>query len=362
MNRYLITVVWILLLSAPAAAHIDPPELPGPWAVGRVTEDILDESRNRMLTVDIWYPVDAADAGGPPSEYNLVFASLPSEIALDGPPVSVAGPRPLVIFSHGSFGIRFQSFFLMEHLASHGFIVVSPDHAGNTAADLIFGTDAPFEQVVVDRPLDVIFLIDRMLARNATPADRFDGRLDPQQIAVMGHSFGGYTAIAAAGGTAATPADPRVGVIAPIAPASGILSDGELAGINIPALILGGTADITTPVEPQSARPFELFEGLRYRVDIIDGGHQSFTNICVFAEVLVGAGVPLPLIDFLLGSSEEGCAPELIPIAQAHALTNLYATAFLKRELVRDGRYQRYLNHGYVESNRLPVIFRRKND
>ncbi|NNF60636.1 MAG: hypothetical protein HKN06_04805 [Gammaproteobacteria bacterium] len=362
MYRYLTLVVWVLLLAAPAAARIDPPELPGPWAVGRVTETVVDKMRNRELTVDVWYPVDAADATGTLSEYNLVFASLASNIAIDSPPVSVAGTRPLVIFSHGSFGIRYQSFFLMEHLASHGFIVVSPDHAGNTAADLVFGTEAPFEQIVVDRPLDVIFLIDWMLTRNASPADRFDGRLDPQQIAVMGHSFGGYTAIAAAAGTAVTPADPRVRVIAPIAPASGLLSDDELAGISIPALILGGTADITTPVEPQSARPFELFEGLRYRVDIVDGGHQSFTNICVFAEVLVGAGVPPSLIDFLLGNSAEGCAPELIPIAQAHALTNLYATAFLKRELLRDGRYQRYLNRGYAQSNRLPVLFRRKKN
>lgn len=359
MNRFLQIVACVFLLSAPAVARIDAPELPGPWSVGRVTETVTDPARDRQLTVDIWYPVDAADATGTQSSYDLVFALLPSPTALDGPAVSVAGTRPLVIFSHGSFGIRFQSFFLMEHLASHGYIVVSPDHAGNTAADLVFDTVAPFEQIVVDRPLDVTFLIDWMLSRNATPADRFDGRLHPQQIAVIGGSFGGFTSIAAAGGTSETPADPRIRAIVPIVPASDILSDAELSGISIPALILGGTSDITTPIDPNSVRPFELFNGLRYRVDILDGGHQSFNNICVFAEVLIGVGIPPSLIDFLLGSSEEGCSPDLIPFTEAHMLTKLYATAFLKRELQRMGGYQRYLNRGYAQSNNLPVIFLR---
>jgi predicted dienelactone hydrolase len=47
--------------------------------------------------------------------------------------------------------VRFQSYFLCEHLASHGFVVVAPDHIGNTTIDLVFpGT--PFE--AKDRPLD----------------------------------------------------------------------------------------------------------------------------------------------------------------------------------------------------------------
>lgn len=349
--------VFLLIASGAAATGFSPPELTGPWAVGRTTDTVTDESRKRELTVDIWYPVDTADTKAGPSFYDLVFAALESPLALDGPPVSNAVARPLVIFSHGSFGIRFQSFFLMEHLASHGYVVVAPDHAGNTAADLIFGTDDTFEQIVVDRPLDVRFLVDWMLSRNVTPGDAFESRIDAEQIAVAGHSFGGFTAIAAAAGRSGLAPDPRIRVIVPMAPASGILTDDELAAVTTPALILGGTADVTTPIDPQSVRPFELFNALRYRVDILDAGHQSFTNICIFSSVLIDAGIPPSLIDFLLGNSDEGCAPDLIPIGEAQRITNLYTTAFLKRELEREGRYQRYLNRGYATSKKLPVEF-----
>ena len=38
------------------------------------------------------------------------------------------GPYPVVFFSHGSGGIRMQSTYLTVALASHGYVVVSPDH------------------------------------------------------------------------------------------------------------------------------------------------------------------------------------------------------------------------------------------
>ena len=355
MRTTLITACFACWLMPLAAAQS--PDQTGPWAVGRMTDTVVDTVRDRSLTVDIWYPVDAADTGGALSSYDLVFAALQSSLALDAPPVSLVPARSLVVFSHGSFGIRFQSFFLMEHLASHGFIVVAPDHAGNTAADLIFGTEDPIEQIVVDRPLDVQVVIDRMLERSATPGDAFDNRIDPERIGVAGHSFGGYTAIAQISGTSATAPDPRVRAIMPIAPASGVLTDAELAGVGAPAFILGGTADTTTPIDPQSTRPFELFAGLRQRADIQQAGHQSFTNICVFSDVLLDAGVPTTLIEFLLGSADEGCAPELIPIQDAQQLTNLYATAFLKRVLEGDGQYQQFLNGRHATTQGLPVDF-----
>ena len=45
-----------------------------------------------------------------------------------------------------------------------------------------------------------------------------------------------------------------------------------------------------------------------------DAGHNSFTNICDFFEVLLGAGLPPELLESLLGSADEGCASELIRI------------------------------------------------
>jgi predicted dienelactone hydrolase len=353
--------VLLLGLFLPALAYagngpISEPDQLGPWSVGRTTFVVVDPDRDdRTLTVDAWYPVDPDDAGGPPSVYDLIFAGIVSDVALDEPPVSAEGPFPMVVFSHGNNGIRFQSYSLTEHLASHGIIVVAPDHSGNTAWDLLFpGT--PFQ--ASDRPLDVSLLITRMLERSIEADDPFFGRVDPLRIGVAGHSFGGFTTLAMATGYQDIPPDPRVGAILPISPASNSFSDQDLAEIMVPMLVLGGTSDVTTPVDPNSVRPFAFASSRpRYRVDVEKAGHGSFTNICDIADVLLSAGLPPFLIEVVLGNYEEGCAPELIPIDEAHRVTNLYALAFFSRDLVGDPRYQRYLTPGRVHKDDLPVYF-----
>ncbi len=290
-----------------AGGPLAPPDELGPFAVGRTTFVVVDSSRAaRTLTVDAWYPVDADDAVGVPfSVYDLLFAGLPSEVALDGPPVSAAGPFPLVVFSHGNNGIRFQSFFVTETLASHGFVVLAPDHAGNTAVDLIFpGT--PFE--TRDRPLDISFVITRMLEKNADPGDPFFETLDETRIGVMGHSFGGFTTLAMASGFQDVPPDPRVRVLVPISPAAGGLTDEQLASIERPEIVIGGTADVTVPLDPSNVRAFELPAARpRYRVDVVDAGHNSFTNICDIFEVLLNAGLPPNLVEFLFVAGRSVC-------------------------------------------------------
>jgi predicted dienelactone hydrolase len=357
-----------VLLAAPgplAAAGRGPapaPDALGPFAVGRSTFEAVDPARDggRSLTVDVWYPVDPADAGGALSRYDLLLTGIDSEVAWDWPPPSARGPFPLVIFSHGNGGIRFQSFFLCEALASHGFVVAAPDHTGNTAIDLLLGTADPFAKSAVDRPLDVSFLITTLLARSADPADELHRRIDPRRIGVTGHSFGGFTSLAVAAGFVLAPPDPRVRAIVPIAPASSIFDDAALASIAIPTLILGGTADETTPVEPESARPHALLAARpRWRVDVLDAGHGSFTEICKIIDALVLVGIPPAVAGLLLGELAEACGPDLIPIAEAQRLTNFYAIAFLKRFVALDPRYERWLAPGLAKSRRLAVeLFR----
>jgi len=339
------------------------PDAPGPYAVGRTTFTLVDHARaDRTLTVDAWYPVDKRDAVGyPPSRYDLLVTSITSPTALDSPPVSHRGPFPLVVFSHGSNGVRFQSWFLTEHLASQGFVVVAPDHAGNTAYDLLGGTSQPFDVMARARPLDVSFVITSMLQRSADPTDAFAHRIDDNRIGVVGHSFGGFTALAAAAGYQDVPPDPRVDAIVPISPASTPFTDAELRSIRTPALLLGGTADVTTPIATQTVRAWDLISSRpAWRVDVHDAGHASFTNICDLRDALLGSGLPPDLLQFLVDQAKEGCAPELIPIAEAHRLTNLYTTAFLRLTLDHDIRQAVYLTRAWAHLQHLPVdLFRR---
>jgi predicted dienelactone hydrolase len=154
------------------------------------------------------------------------------------------------------------------------------------------------------------------------------------------------------------PPDPRVAAIMPISPASSGFSDEELAESTVPMLVLGGTADVTTPVDPQSVRPFAFASSRpRYRVDLEKAGHSSFTNICDIAGALLDAGIPPVILEAVLGNYAEGCAPELIPIEEAHRVTNLYSLAFFARDLVGDPRYKRWLTPGRVRKEDLPVRF-----
>lgn len=329
------------------------PDQLGPFAVGRTTFEVVDATRNRTLPVDVWYP--ATDDGATPlSVYDLVLAGITAD-ALDNPPVA-DGTFPLLIFSHGSNGVRFQSYFLTEHLASHGFIVAAPDHIGNNAGDIFLPSPPPFE--TRDRPLDVTVTLDAMQARAVDASDPFYMAIDPFRIGVLGHSFGGFTTVAMISGYQDVPPDTRVSAILPIAPAVGGLTDEELASVDVPMLVLSGTSDTVVPIDPSTIRTFENTSGrARWRIDVDKAGHNSFTNICDFADALLGAGLPPSLLEFLLGSIDQGCAPELIPVDEAQRLTKLYVTSFFRLRLAWDLRYYAFLTQKYIDQKGLPIFF-----
>lgn len=369
--RALRAAVLLLALSATAAAAGPPaPDALGPWAVGFTTFEVHDPARDRTLPVYAWYPVRPSEAIGAPAVYSVLILGLASPVAIaDAPLARRAGPFPLVVFSHGNGGTGLQSFFLTEVLASHGFVVVAPDHVGNTLADVLFGNvgEAEVLQSALDRPRDVSLLIDALLARAGSRSDRFAGAVDPLRVGVAGHSFGGFTALAVAagfGGQAAAefgielpadfvpiPADPRVRAIVPIAPASTPLGDGELARIRIPTLLVGGTLDGTTPLVPEVTRPFALLPADPvYRADVRRAAHFSFTNACDLIALAANAGLPPELIeDAVSGANEEGCAPDLLPVGEAQRITNLVTVAFLRRHLAGDWRYDRWLLPQWIE-------------
>jgi predicted dienelactone hydrolase len=86
----------------------------------------------------------------------------------------------------------------METLASHGFIVIAPEHTGNSQSS---GEDT-FDEAAANRVPDVSFFIDTMNRRNHDPDDMFYQRVKTDGVGVVGHSFGGMTAVGMAAGWA----------------------------------------------------------------------------------------------------------------------------------------------------------------
>ncbi len=311
----------------------------GPYPVGVKTLNLEDPSRlnynetaNRPVTVEVYYPSTEEAVEGVPRDTVFLFGVPVTEtpayrdVALAAG--TSAGTFPLVFFSHGNNGIRFQSFFFTAHLASHGYVVVTPDHHGNTFVDELFGIIDP--DAATNRPLDISFLIDTFIDFDTDPGF-FQGALDTDAIGVSGHSFGGYTTFALAGGTFSlgTFTDARVKAIFPQAPSASAFEDSFFSTIAIPTLIVGGSIDETTPFDSQQQRPFDLLpagasvDGL---ANLIDAGHFTFSDFCE---------VPRALLAFL-GGFEEACEPRHLPWRHAHDIVNYLSLNFFDGVLKGD--------------------------
>ena len=356
----LLTLLLSLAAGSAAAQTAPPPDAPGSHAVGQTVFEIVDDARaDRPLEIQAWYPI--ADAHiGTPAFYGLGFGllGLTSNLATGGaPPVRSGGPYPLIVFSHGSGGLNIQSVQLCEVLASHGFVVVAPNHTGNTATGGGAFTTS-------DRPLDVSFLIDTMFARHAAPGDLFEGAVRTADVGVAGHSFGGFTALAMVSGWQFVPPDPRVSAVMGIAPASSGLTDAELASIDAPLMLLSGTLDTSTPIVPNTTRPYQLVaSNQRYRADITGASHTHFANICDLADALLSVGIQYPDGWIAIGAAAliqpyiDTCLPPAFDLATAQRIQDLYAVAFFQLTLGSDPRYAVYLTAAYAAEHLPDVSF-----
>ena len=121
------------------------------------------DHRGKELLMTIWYPTVIEDERTPDS-YE------PFSIALNAYKSTrpVVENAPLIAFSHGFFAIRYQSAFLMEHLAQQGFVVVAVDHPFNTLYDF---EDEQTAQVLLERPDDIRSAVDEVIALSNTETD-----------------------------------------------------------------------------------------------------------------------------------------------------------------------------------------------
>jgi predicted dienelactone hydrolase len=303
----------------------------GPYPVGVRTLDLADDSRlnpqgtgPRTVTTELWYPSTTEAVAGVDRYVVNLFGFDIAKTPTYRDVAHAPGPFPLVLFSHGNAGIRFQSIFLAAHLASHGYVVASPDHQGNTFIDILSGVIDPLDSEAINRPLDMKFLLDQLLAMNAS--DPFlAGTIDDTRVGMSGHSFGGYTTFALAAGAAA---DPRMKAFLPLAPAA-VFDPTFFAGITAPILIMGGTLDVTTPFDANQATPFAHLPSGAPVVglgEITGAGHFTFSDICEVPRNLVGA----------IGGFDEACTPAHLPWHDAHDIVNYLALNFFDATLRGD--------------------------
>lgn len=208
--------------------------------------ELTDDETSATFPVLIMYPT-----GSPERPQNL--GPYPADLAMNAP--VAAGTYPLVVISHGSGGSHLLYRGLAAHLARHGLVVALPEHPlDNRNDNTLAGTAAN----LANRPRQLRQVIDRVYA-----GDLAGPHLRPGTVAIVGHSLGGYTGLALAGGRPVafpheTPdrqprpvdvtADDRVTALVLLAPATAwYMTDGALDAVRVPILMLTAEHDEHTP-------------------------------------------------------------------------------------------------------------------
>ena len=250
----------------------------GPYAVGVIQTTIPYAADDggapdavRQLPTEIWYPASPDqpqrdDAAHPLGLLHRATTGLP-------PIEAPSGPCPLVAFSHGNSGLRQQSTFLMTHLASWGIVVAAPDHVGNTFSEMMALPDqaarqATHRRVRGQRPHDLHAVIQALLDGDLHSNEIPD--LDATRLGVLGHSFGGWTALKV------TALERRVRAVCGLAPASepfvgrkAFAPDELPLAKEIATLILAGRDDVLVDLETSIHPLFDRL-GAQAKLEIID--------------------------------------------------------------------------------------------
>jgi predicted dienelactone hydrolase len=257
-------------------------------------------AQQQPLTLRAWYPARRLDGERPetinytaPNKFDEKIAPGKDITALggalaNGRPERTTRPYPLVVFSHGYALSPIVYSTLVEHYASQGYVVLAPEHNETFDQQSLTG----FWKALIDRPVDIHRTIDyaELLTKPGAP---LAGLIDMDNVAVVGHSYGGYTALAAAGarfdfaaykarcaaltaddplnfycgpvvpkesdmatraGLPAPPSglwpslgDPRVKAVISMAGDAYLFDQRGLADLKVPVMAMGGTIDEGTP-------------------------------------------------------------------------------------------------------------------
>ncbi len=229
--------------------------------------------------------------------------------------------KPLVVISHGFGATRRHLQYLAQHLASYGFTVAVLEHPGSNAVAVnrVTNSSSDLSKLIsakefIDRPQDVTFLLNELSKLNLQPG-QLQNKLNTNNVTVVGHSLGGYTALALAGGKLdldslrkfcknsvlfgeapgdwlqcaavelkdsdiRTPLqDKRIKGTIVLNPLVGNLFGRKgLENINTPVLMLASSDDALTPALKHQFAPFTQIRGNKYLITAIGGTHLSVSD------------------------------------------------------------------------------------
>jgi len=324
---------------------------PGPYGMRRIDLTLVDPARqNRTVPVIVFVPEN--------------LAAAPSSL-------------PVVVVSHG-LGSSPNDFLEAGVIASYGFVVALPDHIGSDTVQkqaLLDGLSDEMFKVseFLDRPLDITFLLDELERTNQS---QYQGKLNLDQVLLVGHSFGGYTALAIAGATidfdqlaqACTPEqnilldaaqllecraleldpvavqrlgvegvrDERVKIIVPFAPVSNLFGQSGISRIQIPVAMSAGTVDVAAPAMPEQATTFTwLTTPDKYLYLIQNASHNASLTEMVDKFLHVQ------------NSYDQSSQEELVLVQE---LSRTLVVAFAQVYLNNDQTYAPFLRSAYVEA------------
>ena len=328
---------------------------------GKDTGSHVDPSAGiPTVTVRYAYGISPLNSGT-----TVALATYPGRAVPGAAPDHSGGPYPVVVLSPG-FAMGATTYgWLAEHLASHGFVVAAVHHAESLDPQNLW-------RATVDRPREVSAALDTVL-RESGPGEPLAGLVDLESAAVVGHSYGGFAALAAGGarlntaelqaacesdgrpggalalqcdslaphldelaaraGLDAVPsrdwpswADPRVDAVVALAGDALMFGADGLASLTVPVLAIGGTADRDSPFEWGTGAAFEhAATSRKVEVSLEGAEHLLFAGGCAAPRIVLGL------------SETAFCSDPAWDRTSAHDLVAHYTTAFLLAELTGIG-------------------------
>lgn len=348
----LIAALGLLAVSTALPALLPVPTLPaprGPYFVGTFTRLLVDESRleiysgkdePRRLVMQVWYPAQPPPPEAKPAAWMPDAQIVAPEIAeyiglprffLDHlayaksaayenlPPARESGPYPVLVFVHGWNGFRQQATFVLQELASQGYIVASldlpygarmvvfPDPAGERGAGGSLARNNPAalpstsglteeEYEAIARKLvsqwsaDIGYALDTLERINTNPQEPLNNLLNMGKVGVFGHSTGGGATIEFCG------KDPRC--------KAGLTYDAFMRPVSVEVLENGTPQPflyLFSELWPFK-RNTDLFEGY-YRhvpasnrvITILGADHYDFTDLPALSPLAPQLGLKGPI-------------------------------------------------------------------